>query len=60
MYTLAGKGKPGWSLEERAQVEGWGEMASDESFSRVTEEHLLDAIHKGMAKVKENQSWIVQ
>lgn len=32
-------------------MEGWGEMASDELFNRITEEHLLDTIHK----VKENQ-----
>ena len=36
-------------------MEGWGEMASDELFNRVTEEHLLDTIHKVMAKVKEDQ-----
>lgn len=30
-------------------------MVSDELFSGVTQENLLDTIYKGMAKVKENQ-----
>lgn len=31
------------------------EIVSDELFNRVTEEHLLNIICKGLAKIKENQ-----
>ena len=62
---VIGRRSAGYSLDEREtkrqrhreaerERERLG-MVSDELFSGVTQENLLDTIYKGMAKVKENQ-----